>query len=308
MSIERVFAVAEKYQKNTKAPLGFAFKDLVTGKTVSYHGDEPFPTASAYKVFILAELYRKAWAGECDLGQRIELTDDIKSVGSGVLAEMQAGLNPTLRDYAHLMMILSDNTATDVLFRFVGRENIRKNVIEPLGLKNTKCDWGCNKLCDIYYDMKGRTFRELAAENRNKKDSEADYWNSIWYKCITEENDQTSPLEAAKMLELLYRGKWVSPKASTEMLSIMKKCQTNSRIPKYLPDYVEIAHKTGSLGKLNVDIGIVFAEPKGAYILCMFYNGNLASREDYDANDRGRVGDAYLADLSGELYKAYMEN
>ena len=83
----------------------------------------------------------------------------------------------------------------------------------------------------------------------------------------------------------------------------MKSCQTNSRIPRYLPIGVDVAHKTGTLDKLNADIGIVYT-PAGDYILCLFYNGNLASEEDYAAN----AGDDYLADLSKEIFEAYMEN
>lgn len=304
MSIERVLQVAERFQKNSAAPLGFAFRDLNSGRTISYHGDQPFPTASAYKIYILAELFRKVYAGECRLSDRHPLTEEIKSAGSGVLAELDPGLNPTLKDYATLMMILSDNTATDFLFDFVGRDNIRKNVIDALGLVHTKCDWGCAKLIDIYYEMNGRSFEQLRADNGGQRPS---YHGSKWYRCITEENDQTAPLEAMRMLELLYRGEWVCPEASAGMLDIMKRCQTDSRIPKYLPQGVETAHKTGTLDKLNVDIGIIYTA-KGDYILCMFYNGNLASRADYDKNDRGRVGDSYLAELSGAIYQAYMED
>lgn len=304
MSIERVVQVAEEFQKNSTAPLGFAFKDLKTGKIISYHGDKPFPTASAYKIYILAELFRKAYAGECSLSDRHPLTEDVKSIGSGVLEQMDPGLNPTLKDYATLMMILSDNTATDFLFNFVGRDNIKKNVIDALGLVNTKCDWGCAKLIDIYYEMNGRNFEQLREDNGSVNPS---YHNSKWYQCVTEENDQTAPLEAAKILELLYRGEWVSPEASEGMLAIMKQCQTNTRIPKWLPPDVAVAHKTGSLDKLNVDIGIVYTK-KGDYIICMFYNGNLADEAAYNSNDRGRVGDSYLADLSGAIYNAYMED
>ena len=70
MSIERVLQVAEKFQKNSAAPLGFAFRDLNSGRTISYHGEQPFPTASAYKIYILAELFRKVYAGECRLSDR----------------------------------------------------------------------------------------------------------------------------------------------------------------------------------------------------------------------------------------------
>ena len=303
MNINAIREVAARYQANTSAKLGFAFRDLSSGETIDYFGNEPFPTASAYKIYILGELFRKVAAGECALSDRLELTDEIKSAGSGVLALLDAGLQPTLKDWATLMMILSDNTATDALFEFCGRDNIRRNVINALGLVNTKCDWGCSRLLELYYEMHGRSFRELLLDNGGKMPS---YHASKWYQCTTVENNQTSPLEAAKYLELLYRGEWVNKETSEGMLAIMKECQTNSRIPKYIPPHIEIAHKTGSMDKLCVDLGIVYAEPKGAYIICMFYNGNLASRPDYEKNYRGRDGDDYLADLSKEIYDAYM--
>jgi len=299
MNFEKIASIAQRYQENTTAPLGFVFKDLKTGKLIAHRGEEAFPTASAYKLYILAELFRKVYAGECSLDDRIPMTEEVKSPGSGVLQCLGAGLNPTLRDYATLMMIISDNTATDVLFNFLGRDNIKKNVIDALGLEKTKCDWGCRDLLDRYYSMNGRSFAEIWAENGNKRPS---YRNVKWYKCITEENNQTAPIEAMKMLELVYRGEWVSPEASEGMLGIMKECQTNTRIPRYLPIGVSVAHKTGTLDKLNVDIGIVYTAV-GDYILCLFYNGNLANEADYDAN----AGDDYLADLSKEIYGAYME-
>lgn len=304
MSMEKVKQAAEKYQRGTTAPLGFFFKDLTTGTVISHRGDEVFPTASSYKIYILAELFRKAYAGECSLSDRIPLTDEIKSAGSGVLAQLEPGAELTLRDYAKLMMILSDNTATDVLFRFVGRENIRKNVIDALGLSRTRCDLSCGELVENYFGLNGRSFLQLRRDNGGHLPS---YHNSKWYRCEVEENDETSPADAARMLELLYRGEWVSPEASAEMLAIMKACQTNTRIPKLLPPTTPVAHKTGSMDKLAVDIGIVYA-PKGDYILCMFYNGPLADEADYDRNYLGWDGDRYLAELSGEIYRAYQED
>ncbi len=305
MSLEKVAAVAKKYQETAFAPLGFVFKDLNSGEVIHYHGDEPFPTASAYKIYILAELFRKVSAGECSLSDRLTLTEEIKSPGSGILQVVDGGASLTLKDYATLMMILSDNTATDVLFTFLGRDNIKKNVIDALELKHTKCDWGCNQLLDITMEKHGRTYEQMLADNGGVRPS---YHNSKWFRCETEENDQTAPLEAAKILELLYRGQWVSPQASEGMLDIMKICRTNSRIPKNLPEDTVVAHKTGTIDRLCVDIGIVYA-PKGDYILCLFYNGNLAyTPEGYAANKGGDLSDAALAELSGEIYQAYMED
>ncbi len=304
MSFDKVAQVAQQYQHNTTAPLGFVFKDLKTGETVSFRGDEVFPTASSYKIFILAELFRKVAAGECSLSDRIILKEEDKSIGSGLLAQFGGGLNPTIKDLATLMMIISDNTATDILFRFLGRDNIKKNVLEPLGLTHTKCDLSCRALIENYFELNGRTIMQMLDENGGAYPS---FHNSKWYRCEMEENDETTPLEAAKMLELLYRGEWVSPESSAAMLDIMKACQTNSRIPKFLPLNVPVAHKTGTLDKLNADIGIVYT-PKGDYILCLYYNGNLASREEYDSNPLSCFSENYLAELSRDIYRAYLED
>lgn len=304
MSFAKISDIAAQYQKNTTAPLGFVFRDLKTGETVSYHGDRVFPTASSYKIFILAELFRKVAAGECSLSDRIVLNEEDKSIGSGLLAQFGGGLNPTLKDYATLMMIISDNTATDILFRFLGRDNIKKNVLEPLGLVHTKCDFDCRTLIENYFELGEKTIMQMLEENGGAYPS---FHNSKWYRCETEENDETTPLEAAKMLELLYRGEWVSPETSTAMLNIMKACQTNTRIPKYLPLTTPVAHKTGTLDKLNADIGIVYT-PKGDYILCLFYNGNLASLEEYERNEQSRFSENYLAELSRDIYRAYLED
>ena len=301
MGIQEVRLIAEEYQHKLTAPVAFLFRDLSTGETVSFHGEEPFPTASMYKLYILAELYRKAWAGECSLSDRIPLEDSHRSIGSGVLKNLQNGALLTLRDYAMLMMNLSDNTATNVLFRYLGRDAIQKNVIEALGLSATKCDFDCTELIDRYFDLNGGTVEQLRKENGGKLPS---FRNSPYYCCTTEENNQTSCLDAAKMYELLYRGEWVSKDASADILEILKLCLTNRRIPLDLPVTVPVAHKTGTLDRLCVDTGIVYA-PGGDYILCLFYNGNLADEAEYEANERGRLGEDFLAELSRQVYEAY---
>lgn len=305
MNFDKIASVAETYQRAAKAPLGFVFRDLSSGKTVSYHGDEPFPTASTFKLFVLAELYRKAAAGECRLTDRISLSDGQKCLGSGVLALVDAGAALTLKDYATLMMVLSDNTATDVIYEFVGRDAIRKNVIDALGLTHTRCDFSCAELIDTYYEMRGRSLEQMLADCGGVPPS---YRGSRWYRCLPERNNQTSPLEAAKMLELLYRGQWVGRETSNAMLSILRQCQTNRRIPYHLPEYQSVAHKTGTMDRLCADIGIVYAGDAGAYILCLYYNGNLAGEADYARDARNRVGDNLLAALSRDIFRAYLES
>ncbi len=302
MSFSAVCRAAEEYQRLAKAPFAFLFRDLGTGETVHYHGDEPFPTASSFKVFILAALYRKAALGELSLDDRLPLRDEYKALGSGVLSALGEGLAPTLKDLALLMMMISDNTATDMLFDLVGKDCIREQVIEPLGLARTRCDLPCKDLIDKSYELEGRTIEEMFAAYGGQPS----YRNSPYYTCEAEENDQSSPLDMLKMYETLYRGEWVDRETSDAMLDVLKQCQTNSRIPYELPPFTTVAHKTGTLDRLAVDTGIVYTQ-KGDYFLAMFYNGNLAGEADYDADPAGHASDRFLAAWSGAVYRAYME-
>jgi len=303
MNLKAIQEIATNLPCRTTAPIGFAFRDLQTGECISCNGDRPFPTASMYKLYILAELFRQTAEGKYRLSDRIPLTAERKSIGSGVLKNLDAGLPLTLKDYATLMMIISDNSATNVLFHLVGRENIRRNVLEPLNLIHTKCDFDCSVLIDRYYCLNGGSVADLRAKNGGILPS---FRNHDYYACTTADNNQTAPMEAAKMLELLYRGEWVGPDASSQILEIMKLCQTNRRIPRHLPATVPVAHKTGTLDRECIDAGIVYT-PKGDYILCLFYNGNLASEDEYARNAGGVIGEDLLAQISKEVYDAYME-
>jgi beta-lactamase class A len=85
------------------------------GELIQYHDDEPFPAASTIKVFILLALLQQVQAGHCQLLDEISLKEQDKVTGSGVLKALIAGRGYTLHDLATLMIIVSDNTATNLL-------------------------------------------------------------------------------------------------------------------------------------------------------------------------------------------------
>ena len=299
-AISRIFREAKE---KTTAKLGLGFLDLQTGETALWNADQAFPTASTFKLFVLAELYRQVAAGEIRLEDRIPLESEDKAFGSGVLALLADGLPLTVHDLAVLMMIISDNTATDKLCSLVGLDRVRANVLEKLELRETRVALNCKDLIDLYYELNGRNIEEALADYGGVVPS---FRMSPYYTCEAPLNNQSSPRDMLKMLELLYRGEWVSPEASAGMLEIMKECQTNSRIPYMLPEFLPIAHKTGTIDRFCSDVGIVYA-PNGTYALALFYNGNLASEEEYEANDKGQVGDRFLAELSGAVFHAYTQ-
>ena len=294
MNLQAIRAIAEQYQAKATGVLGVAFTDLKTGESFTINGDRELPTASTFKVFLLAEFLRQCESSKYNLMDRHELKAEFVSPGSGILDEIQPGLNLTLLDYARLMMMLSDNTATDYLYHLTGRDNIRKNVIEGFGLDKTKCDYPCKELIKIYYDPS----KKLPGESR--------WLNTEDFRCTSAKNDSTSPEDMEKVLHMVYDKTLFSPWVSEQMVDIMKRCQTNSRIPKYLPNGIEVAHKTGTVDKVANDCGIVYT-PKGDYILCLYYNGNVATPEEYDANVKGIFSDTLLAELSRDIFTEYMK-
>lgn len=300
MKIDKILNKIKEKQAEVTGSLGVSFYDLKVGEGCSLNGDKAYPSASVFKLFVLAELFRQIKNGKFSLNQRMILDEKYISVGSGVLRELNPGMNLTVKDYATLMMIISDNSSADFLFHLVGPENIKKNVLEPLNLCKTRCDLDCNDLIGVSYDIKPGV--KLKNEDMSSKDRRL-------HPAFTgelPENDETSPLDTTRMLKFIYENKWLGEEWDSEMVSILKKCQTNQRIPKYLPEEVRVGHKTGTLDKVVNDVGIVYT-PKGAYILCMFYNGNLATQEEYDSNENGRFGEEILAHLSKEIYDLYMQ-
>lgn len=117
-------------------------KDLVTGELPEINSDMLMPTASTFKVFVLYEMMRQCQEGVLSLGQVHVLKEEDFCPGSGVLKELTPGIPLTLRDLACLMVIISDNTATDILVEKTDISNL-SSTLKSLGLASTSIHMGC---------------------------------------------------------------------------------------------------------------------------------------------------------------------
>lgn len=300
MNISSIQEIIERNAASVTGKFGVYFCDLQTNEEAGYCAEDVFPSASVFKVFVLAELFRKVSRGQCRLYDRYPLKREDKAQGSGVLQLVDDGAELTLKDYATLMMILSDNTAADFLFKFTGRENIIESVLQPLQLNATKCDLTCADLLAACYEIGPEENLESAIAKKRPY-----LRNMPAYTGGLERNDETSPSDAAKVLKLLYHGQWIDKEWDSQAMQILKQCQTNARIPKFLPVGTIVAHKTGTMDRVANDVGIVYS-PKGDYVLSMFYNGNTASDEEYRENDHNFISENLLATVSREIYDAYV--
>lgn len=106
---------------------GLHVVDLTSGDRWVIRDELVFPQASAIKVPILLELFRRADSDPELLGRRVELTDAVRTGGSGVLSVLTDGGSAlSLEDYAIYMILHSDNTATNVLIDELGMESVNR--------------------------------------------------------------------------------------------------------------------------------------------------------------------------------------
>ena len=250
--------------------LGVAVKHLGTEESASLNGDELFPTASVFKVPVIVDLYRQVEAGVFSLDEKVILREEDKVPGSGILKELSPGLSVTLRDLAELMMIVSDNTATDLVVEKVEMDNVDAT-LRRLGLERTRVVADCR---DILFDLIGLS--GLPDEEKTlglfKEKARSSTRGGSWALGV-EENDVTTPNEMLRLLEMIVEGEAASRESCDAILETMGRCQTGGyRISKYLPrEEVKVAHKTGSLPGIRNDAGVVTLLGSGErYIISCF--------------------------------------
>jgi beta-lactamase class A len=203
--------------------LGVTILDPETGDRLSVGGDMVFAQASAIKLPILVELMRQAETGEQNLDEIVTLAASDIVPGSGVLQDLTPGkVGLSLRDVATLMVTVSDNTATNMVIDRVGMAKVNAEM-SRLGLSSTKLQ---------------RKMQDGAAWAEDRE-------------------NLSTPDEQARLLELLYKGEILSAGSREEILRILT-IPKPGRIRTLLPEGTRVAHKTGTLSGVVVDVGIVY--------------------------------------------------
>jgi beta-lactamase class A len=209
-------------------------KNLDTGISYDLRGDAPVPTASTIKLPIMVELFAQAEEGKLDWNQKLELTDQDKVSGSGVLTELSAADALPIRDLMHLMIVVSDNTATNLILARIGGNAVNARMAQ-LGLKQTA------------------VMRKIMQTNPQSWTDEGkkpgnDRWGT----------GRSSPRDMVAILERLYRGELISKVASNEMLTVLKRQRDLNGVGRDMKNTL-IASKSGALDHLRSDVAIVYS-------------------------------------------------
>ena len=264
MSIETLASEIEELAEASGGIVGVAATQLLTGRHIGHREDELFPTASVIKLPLLVTLYEDAIAGRIDLSERVTYRHETKVAGSGVLQYLDEGLDPTLRDLSVLMMSVSDNTATDLLFDRVGKARIEA-AMDRLGLPSIRVPFDIREMLMELVDMdhsKPGGYDEL---RRLLRISAGSGGRSM----IPAQADRSSPADMCRLLERIESRAILDPDACTAIVELMKRIQSATRIPGLLPKGTVVAHKTGSYRRVRNDVGIVYP-PNGPYVIALF--------------------------------------
>lgn len=212
-------------------------KNLDSGAEFGLRADEKVRTASTIKLPILCALFDLVASGKVRWDEKLTLHDADKISGSGVLHEFTDGTQLTVRDVAHVMIVVSDNTATNLILDRITADAVN-DYLDSIGLKATR---SLRKVRGDGNDLKpptGMSKASLVSENKP-------FGLGV-----------TTPREMAMLLEMIERGKIVSPEASKEIVAILKRQQYKEGIGRRRADGV--ASKSGALDALRSDVGLVY--------------------------------------------------
>lgn len=216
---------------------GIVVEDLEHRGSISLNADLPFTAASVIKVPIMMAAFHKAREGAIRLDDSIVLRREDKVGGSGVLKELHSGLVLTLLDAINLMIVVSDNTATNLVIDAIGKDTINEYMIS-----------------------KGCTGSRL--ENYLMKPKPGGPYNTVTAKDI------------ALLLKGIWERTIENPGDCDAMLDIMRRQQYNEKLPRYLPREAVCAHKTGEVSGVTHDVGIVTSPSASFLIVCLSQNLN----------------------------------
>jgi beta-lactamase class A len=232
----KVTAEIERVVNALDGVMGVAIKDLVTGEEIVINDRLLFPTGSSIKIPVLVELHKQAAAGKCQLSDRRPVARRDQVGGSGVIQHFgDQASSLSLRDLAVLMIVLSDNTATNMLIDQVGMAEVNRT-LDGLGLSHMRLR---------------RKMIDQAASARG------------------DENTST-PREAMRLMELLHRGEVGGRGLSDEVLAILR-LRKSSPLPRLLPPTVGIANKPGGVEGAACDWGLVLV-PNRPYAIAVMSN------------------------------------
>ena len=252
-----------RFEKSTGGSVGVGSFHLETGRAFYYNQDIRYPMASTYKIPIAVQLLSLVEKGDIALSDMIEIKKSDLHPGSGTIARLldDPGVILSVQNLLELMLLISDNSATDLCMQYAGGSQSVTQKMREIGI--TDIDVSRPTYVAIAHflgitsvkesepysdDDVVKHLRQLSEEQREQ----------AAMNFSKDNQDTSSPAAMALLLKKIWNKEILSQENSEYLLDIMKRCQTGeARLKGILPPGTPVYHKTGTIGSTTNDTGII---------------------------------------------------
>jgi len=249
--LRRLRSSIERTTRSVNATWGLYVESLEMGEEIALDADRQMETMSTIKIPLMVEVFEQVKAGRFKLTDKYTFVQADSQPGTGTIQRLDPGAVMTVKDLITLMIIVSDNTATEVLYRMVGGPEAVNARMRALGLNNTRAQ-----------NIPSIWFAGLRAAASNEE----------FYRAGKMSFGQSTAREMGQLLAMMERGTLVDKPSSDLMLQTMRNQLFRTRIPRYITGY-RILHKTGDfLPYVGDDVGVLEAD--GRTIVVSIFTGN----------------------------------
>jgi beta-lactamase class A len=289
-ALERLARELARLEPISEGAMGVAAVHVETGRAVYLNPDEPFPMASTYKVPIAVQLLTRVDHGEIALTDMVELEPGDLHPGSGTLTRLfdDPGVVLSRRNLLELMLLISDNSATDLTLEAAGGGEVVTARMHSLGIDGIRVDRPTSLLIGDFVGLEdapedGRISPEMWEEMTEDLDEAAAAKAAEHF--AADPQDTSTPRGMAELLEAIWRGRAVSPESTALLIDILERVETGgARLKGALPPGTTVAHKTGTIGRTTNDVGVIYLpDDAGHVITVVFVKDSEASRADAEA-------------------------
>ncbi len=284
----------------TDAVVGVSALHIESNRYVSVRGTEPFPQASSVKVPIAVQIMALADEGKLQLGKMLTLTPGDVHPGSGRINDLlfHPGLAMSIENAMEMAIVISDNSAADLILKEAGGPAAVTARMKTLGLEGIRVDRSIAKLLADWGGIKALP-------------PESEWTREMWDRLFdavpeaehmaarrletADHRDTATPADMTKLLARIWRKDLFQNVYATKLLDVMERCQTGkARIKGLLPQGTDVAHKTGTMGGVVNDVGVMTLPGRGGHVAISIFTKGSSRPEE--------VSEKTVAEISRTIY------
>jgi beta-lactamase class A len=288
----------------TDGTVGVDAIHIESGRQVSVRGAESCPMASAFKLPVAIQILSLVDDGKLTLDKMVPLAPPDLHPGSGRLTELffHPGVSLSIANLLELALVISDNTAADLLLREAGGPSAVTGKMRALGFPGIRIDRSTALLISDWQGAKG-----LPPESQWNREM----WDRLYDAVpqsdhmrarkaeMSDPRDTATPGDMTRLLLRLWKRDILTPESARVLLDMMARCQTGkSRIKGLLPQGTDVAHKTGSLGGVANDIGFITLPGDAGHVAISVFT--KASNRPEDASEKA------IAEIARTVYDYFV--